>query len=84
MEISVQISYYPLNEEFNSIVDDFITQLSQVHGLQIQTGMMSSLITGDYDLVMNTLKDTMYPYLAKYQSVFTITVASACKQCETQ
>ena len=84
MEISVQISYYPLNEEFNSIVEDFITQLSQVHGLQIQTGMMSSLITGDYDLVMNTLKDTMYPYLAKYQSVFTITVASACKQCEVQ
>ena len=82
MEISVQISYYPLNEEFNSIVEDYITQLSQVPGLQIQTGMMSSLITGDYDLVMNTLKDTMYPYLAKYQSVFTITVASACKQCE--
>lgn len=84
MEISVQISYYPLNEEFNSIVGDFITQLSRVRGLQIQTGMMSSLVTGDYDLVMNTLKDTMYPYLAKYQSVFTITVASACKQCEVQ
>lgn len=83
MEISVQISYYPLNEEFNSIVGEFIRQLSQVSGLQIETGMMSSLITGDYDLVMHALKETMYPYLDKYQSVFTITVASACKRCET-
>lgn len=82
MEISVEISYYPLREDYDTPVLEFIRELEKYPNLKITPGMMSSIITGEYANVMDALSLYMQPFLEKYPSVFKLTVASACKSCE--
>ncbi len=82
MEITMEISYYPLDNNYDLQVSEFIEQLSECRNIQITTGMMSTLIIGEYDNVMAAVKETMRPFLEKYPSVFRISLASACKKCE--
>lgn len=59
MEISVEISKYPLADEYIPAIKSFIDRLNQVEGLSIVTNTMSTQVFGDYDLVMDTLKEEM-------------------------
>ncbi len=80
MNISVQIGYYPLNENFNPIITEFIELLEQQH-IQAEVGQMSTVITGNYNEVMDTLKKILYPFLERYPSVFTLTISNSCNSC---
>jgi uncharacterized protein YqgV (UPF0045/DUF77 family) len=82
MDITLEISYYPLHEQYDKLVSEFIQQLSNYHKIQITAGVMSSLVFGEYCDIMDTLKETMHPFLEKYPSVFKLSLASACKKCE--
>lgn len=57
MEISVEISKYPLADDYIPAIKSFIDRLNQVEGLTIVTNTMSTQVFGDYDLVMDTLKE---------------------------
>jgi len=59
MEISVEISKYPLADDYIPAIKSFIDRLNQVEGLTIVTKTMSTQVFGDYDLVMDTLKEEM-------------------------
>jgi uncharacterized protein YqgV (UPF0045/DUF77 family) len=59
MEISVEISKYPLANDYIPAIKSFIDRLNQVEGLTIVTNTMSTQVFGDYDLVMDTLKEEM-------------------------
>ena len=51
MEISIEISLYPLAEEqFKTEIWAFIKRLRNVDGLQVVTNGMSTQVFGDYDL----------------------------------
>lgn len=53
MEISIEISLYPLAEEkFKSEIWSFIRTLRDVDGLQVVTNGMSTQVFGDYDLAV--------------------------------
>ena len=54
MEISIEISLYPLAEEkFKTEIWAFIKRLRNVEGLQVVTNGMSTQVFGDYDLAVN-------------------------------
>ena len=54
MEISIEISLYPLAEEkFKTEIWAFIKRLRKVEGLQVITNGMSTQVFGDYDLAVN-------------------------------
>lgn len=54
MEISIEISLYPLaEEEFKSEIWAFIKRLRNTDGLQVVTNGMSTQVFGDYDLAVN-------------------------------
>ncbi|WP_076417926.1 hypothetical protein [Colwellia sp. UCD-KL20] len=54
MEISIEISLYPLAEEnFKKEIWDFIKKLRLVDGLQVVTNGMSTQVFGDYDLAVH-------------------------------
>lgn len=55
MELSVEISKYPLADDYIPAIKDFIDRLNKVDGLSVVTNTMSTQVFGDYDLVMNTL-----------------------------
>ena len=55
MDIGVEISLYPLHQEFIPPIQDFIDRLNADRRLRIVTNSMSTQVFGDYDAVMQTL-----------------------------
>ncbi len=55
MDIGVELSLYPLNQQFIPPIQDFIDRLNLERGLRVETNSMSTQVFGDYDLVMRTL-----------------------------
>lgn len=59
MKLSVEISMYPLKDEYIPAIKDFIQRLNAQPQLQVITNTMSTQVFGDYDLVMDFLKAEM-------------------------
>lgn len=56
MDISVEISKYPLADDYIPYIKDFIDRLNATDGIRVVTNTMSTQVFGDYDCVMDTLK----------------------------
>lgn len=83
MEITVEIGYYPLMDNYEKPVEDFIEKLAENKKITIEYGTMSSLLAGRYEDVMELLNRQLKPFLEKYSSVFTLKISNACKTCKT-
>ena len=59
MELSVEISKYPLADDYKPAIKDFIERLQATDGLVVECNTMSTQVFGDYDLVMVTLTAEM-------------------------
>ena len=79
MNISLEISYYPLTEKYSTPVKEFLDGLGSDHRISVHQGPMSTLISGDYDVVMQDLIRRLRPFMEKYPSVFTVKLSNACK-----
>lgn len=78
MIISVELSYYPLLNTFNPVISEFISKLKNRQGLTVETGPMSTLLVGEYDLVFDVLSREIKTFMEQYPSVFMLKVANAC------
>lgn len=56
MHVAVEISLYPLADEFIPRIQDFIGRIRQHDGLQVLTNSMSTQVSGDYATVMAALQ----------------------------
>lgn len=56
MKLSVEISKYPLKDEYLPAIQDFIDRLNTYADLKVITNTMSTQVFGDYDLVMDVMK----------------------------
>lgn len=81
MEITVEISYYPLDKEFEPPVLDFIKSLQESSKVRVEPGHMSTLIAGDYIDVMKLLTESIRPFMEKMPSVFALRITNACRTC---
>ncbi|MBN8430736.1 MULTISPECIES: YkoF family thiamine/hydroxymethylpyrimidine-binding protein [Microbulbifer] len=59
MQLSVEISMYPLKDEYIPAIKDFIQRLNEQPQLQVISNTMSTQVFGDYDVVMDVLKAEM-------------------------
>ncbi|MGV6857916.1 MAG: YkoF family thiamine/hydroxymethylpyrimidine-binding protein [bacterium] len=59
MELSVEISLYPLKDQYIPTIEAFIERLNTYPGLNVITNTMSTQIFGDYDQIMDILRDEM-------------------------
>lgn len=56
MQATAEISFYPLgNSDFKPIIRQFVYALRDIEGLEVVTNGMSTLVTGDWELLMQTL-----------------------------
>ncbi|OUL57653.1 YkoF family thiamine/hydroxymethylpyrimidine-binding protein [Pseudoalteromonas ulvae] len=55
MQLSVEISKYPLHQDYIPFIKGFIDRLNEHQGLKVITNTMSTQIFGEYDLVMSVL-----------------------------
>ena len=56
MDISVEISLYPLDEKYLLSIDEFIKRLNGYDSVEVRTNPMSTQIFGDYEIIMKILK----------------------------
>ena len=56
MKIAVDICLYPLDEDFIPPIKDVIGRLNAHDGLEVWTNAMSTQVVGEFDDVMNALK----------------------------
>lgn len=71
MQASVEISLYPLNENYKTIIKNFLGEINGKNkNLKIETNLMSTQIFGDYDEVFELLKSGMKEVFEKYPAIF--------------
>ena len=69
MPISVDISLYPLKEDFIPPIDDFIASLKAHKSIEVRAGNMSTKIFGEYDVVMDILREELFKTFYKEVNV---------------
>jgi uncharacterized protein YqgV (UPF0045/DUF77 family) len=75
MDIGVEISLYPLHQDYIPPIRDFINRLNAEHRLRIVTNSMSTQVFGEYDVVMQTLLRELRPTLEGHdKAVFVMKV----------
>jgi len=60
MEISVDISMYPLQQEFEAPILAFISQLKKEDTVEVVRNELSTQIHGDYKIIMALLEKEMF------------------------
>jgi uncharacterized protein YqgV (UPF0045/DUF77 family) len=58
MYLSMQLSYYPLKDDFKPPVKEVIKRL-EASGLEVYSNRMSTQVFGDFDAVMAALAELM-------------------------
>jgi len=77
MNTSVDISYYPLKEEFIPHIKNFILRLNGYETLRVETNGMSTQVFGDYDQVMYALTAEIKASFELPHSVFVLKIINA-------
>ncbi len=55
MKLTADLSLYPIQDDYVSVIDAFIEALRATDGIDIVTNSMSTQICGDYDRVFETV-----------------------------
>lgn len=77
MVISVDISYYPLKEEFIPPIVDFIQRLHTYDEISAETNGLSTQIFGEYDDVMRILTKEMKESCKLPHSIFVLKIVNS-------
>jgi uncharacterized protein YqgV (UPF0045/DUF77 family) len=77
MNISVEVSYYPLKVEYVLPIKDFIARINKHEELKVQTNNMSTQIFGEYHKVMQALTDEIYKSFELPHSIFVMKIINA-------
>jgi uncharacterized protein YqgV (UPF0045/DUF77 family) len=77
MKTSVEISYYPLNQEYVPPIREFIDRINAHEGLTVKTNGMSTQLFGEYDLVMSALTQEIRQSFTNPHSVFVMKIINA-------
>ena len=56
-KVSVEVTLYPLRGDYIPPIDAFIDRVKQVDRVEVRCTDLSTQVFGDYDLVMDLLRD---------------------------
>ncbi len=71
MILTVEISMYPLQQNYIALITDFIAKLNTYSGLRIVTTPTATMVVGEYDVVMKTLTEMLqWSYQTHGKAVF--------------
>jgi len=77
MIITVEISYYPLTENYSKAVNSFLERISK-SDITIDMGKMSTVLIGEYEVIFELLNNSIYKLMEDYPSVFNIKISNSC------
>lgn len=59
MQITIDVSMYPLDQDYKPPIKDFIRQLRRCSGIELVTNQISTQVRGDFDAVTSALNACM-------------------------
>lgn len=75
MRVAVDISLYPLADDFLPPIKDVVERLNAISSVEVSTNAMSTQIRGDYDDVMTVLNQEIKTTFEQYpKAVFAIKI----------
>lgn len=75
MNIAVDISLYPLDNNFIPPIKDFIKRLQENESIEVVTNPMSTQVRGEYEIVMRIIqKEIKETFLESSKAVFAIKI----------
>ncbi len=77
MNTSIEISYYPLKDDFIPHILDFIERLNKHEELNVKTNGMSTKVFGEYFEVMNAITKEIHKSFELPHSVFILKIINA-------
>jgi uncharacterized protein YqgV (UPF0045/DUF77 family) len=78
MKVQAEISLYPLRQnELTKPIQQFV-QVLENNKLQVKIGPMSSLVTGDSQVVFESLQKAFEQLAKKYEVVVNAKISNAC------
>ncbi len=77
MNISVDVSYYPLKTDYIPPIKDFIQRLNDHKCLKVGTNGMSTQVFGEYNEVMNALTSEIYKSFELPHSIFVLKIINS-------
>lgn len=81
--ITVQISVYPLEQVSLSPAIDEALRILREHGLNVEVGLMSSLVIGEEVVVFTALQEAFHEIAALGPVVMVVTFSNACPVSRT-
>lgn len=78
MNITVEISYYPLKDKANEAISIFLQRLKNKKEFDYTIQTMSTLLVGDYNAIMTFLTENMFSIMEEFPSVFVLKISNAC------
>ena len=77
MQVSIEVSLYPLNENFIPTVDEFISNLKKYDNIEVRTNSMSTQLFGEFDDLMIILKtETAKNFKKEINSVLNLKIVN--------
>ena len=77
MQVSIDVSLYPLNEKFIPPIDDFISELQKYDNIEVQTNSMSTQLFGEFDDLISILKiEIEKTFKKEINSVFNLKIVN--------
>ena len=64
MQVSAELSLYPLTADYEPPIIDFIRRLRKQPGIVVATNALSTQVTGDYAAVMTAITAASEPTMA--------------------
>jgi len=78
MFLAAQLSLYPLGlSHFSPAIEEAVKILKE-HGLEVTTGAMSSMATGDDEALFEAIKDIFRKESRQGDTVMVVTFSNAC------
>lgn len=82
MKISIEISYYPLSEQYKQPIKKFIKSLMENANIDVKPNAISTHVFGEYDEVMTTLNKCMKNAMELPHSIFVLKILNADRDKE--
>jgi uncharacterized protein YqgV (UPF0045/DUF77 family) len=74
MQTTVEISLYPLHQDYESRVIEFLNKINTYEDIRIETNGVSTQIFGDYFKIMEMLTKEMHDVLTSQQAMFVMKI----------
>ena len=79
MQVTVEVSLYPLTEKFEQVVIDYIGQIKKTPGIKVEVNGLSTQVFGEYELVMKTMTEVNKNTFEQHRCVILMKMAAGEK-----